>query len=315
MSVNEIRIENLSSLYITTPMIENLHQRITQWTWCGAIGGCVIGEARSGKTFAVRSLANYIESRLGEKIPVLKIAYGHRDKKTVRGAFFKIALSLYGKVKKSNTSDDLSEMICEKLLDVASGNRTKQVILLVDEAQFLTIEQFSCFAEIHNMLVELNTNCLFLFVVNEDNFLSIAQQLQLSENSYITERFFTNIYHFYGIRSAQELKVCLEAYEDLIVDKDKPTTLMEKYHPKLHQSGWRLSSISDTYWFYFCERYKNPYKLKSFRMNQFARATNILILDYLPNIGGIGTETLIEAAVIKSLESASIIPDMIKICH
>lgn len=312
MSQFSAALENSSSFQITTPMVRELHDRITHWTWCGLNGGVIIGEARSGKTFAIRALADHITSRAGQKIPVVRCSYGELDRKTIREAFSKTAKALGCQFKERATSDTLSEMIIKKLAEMAIINESRKVILIIDEAQFLRVEQLNAFAQIYNELFEAGVNCVIFFVANEDRFAPLAKELMKQENSYLRERFFVNVHNFYGIRNAAELKKCLGEFDKYIVDIQNGMSATQKFCPHLYEQGWRISSLSGQYWTHYCEQYKKPLKQKSLRMNQFIRATNILLMDYLPECKDSDDTVYMEAAIIKSLEAACITPDLVK---
>ncbi|MBB3060055.1 ATP-binding protein [Microbulbifer rhizosphaerae] len=305
-------LANASSFYISTPMLRDLHQCITQWTWCGMTGGVIVGEARCGKSFAIRALSDHILSRTGQRIPIFRISYGKRDKKTIREVYSKTAKALGYKVKLRDTSEELSEMICTKLAEAAESNDTKKVILIIDETQYLTIDQLTVFAEIYNTLEEVKANCVIFFVANEDTFSPLVKKLHEKENSYIMERFFTHTHHQYGIRNSQELKLCLKEFDQYIVDIENNISATQAFCPHLYDQGWRLIDLAKPYWQHYCEGYKIPLQHKSWRMNQFIRSTNVLLMDYLPRCKNSNDHSYIEAAIVKSLEAAAITPDLVK---
>lgn len=315
MNTSSILLENASQFYIETPMVKALHERITQWTWCGLTGGVVVGDARLGKTVAFLALSDSIDSRKGQKIPIFKITYGKRDLKTIRTVFAKVARALGFTFKDRTGADDLSEMICIRLAEAAMMNDTHQVILLVDEAQLLSIDQLSVFADIYNELFDMHVNLVVFFIANKDQFKPLSEKLLQKDNTYLRERFFNNLYEFHGLRNVDEVRACLDAYDNYMMDSERRVSATKHYCTVLYYSGWRLSHIADLYWNIYCEQYKIPLNHSSWGMNLFIRTTNILLMDYLSHCPIFYNQSYIEGCIIKSMEAAGITPTLIELIN
>lgn len=293
-------------------MVKQLHEVLKQWTWCGLNGGVIVGEARIGKTVAIRSIDNTITSRTGEKIPVFRISMGERDVKTIRSVYCRIARALGQPVHNNKTADDLALVVNMYLSEASLINQSHQVILIIDEAQILTIGQLSVFAEIYNDLFEIHYNCIIYFVANENQFSSMANDLLDDENKYTRERFFDHVHHFYGIRNSEELSVCLERYDEYIIDDFKNMTALEYYCPSLYAKGWRLKNIAVPMWKLYYDNYMSILNHHSWSMSQFVRTTNILLMDYLVKYEYKLNDELVEGLIIRSLEGAAIKPSIEK---
>ena len=231
-------LEDASGFWIPTPMAEALKQRLEEWTQCGHTGGAIIGEARLGKTRAIKALGSQLTNRSGQPIHVFYTHYGQRDVETIRAVFAKVARALGFEVKRQ-TADSLLECIVTRLAEAALANDTRQVALIVDEAQLLTISQLNAFAEIYNDLVNLNINCVVFFIANQDQFERLGRALLHRENRYLRERFFSNLDYFYGIRSETELAKCLSGYDAFAVSELPKQTATEYFCPALFNQGWR----------------------------------------------------------------------------
>jgi len=313
MASEILHLENASEFYIRSPMVRDLHDRISQWTWCGLTGGLIVGNSRCGKTTAIRILSDSIISRSGEDIRVFRVSYGKRDTATIRTVFDKIARSLGHEVKKSFTSDQLLEMICNQLSESALVNSARQVVMVIDEAQLLSINQLSAFAEIYNDLYDMHVNGVFFFVANKDQMAPLAAKILEKEYTYLRERFFAHLYEFKGISTSSELKKCLNEYDRYIMDGDSSMTATQYYCPKLYENGWRLAKLSKPYWYHYCETYRKPLGHDSWGMGRFIRATNLLLMDYLPRCNDPADEALLEACIVKSLAAAGIEPTLVSL--
>ena len=224
---NAMILEDASKFWIPTPMASRLRDRIEQCLQCGDTGCVIVGEARLGKTLAIRRIINELTNRSGE----------------------------LGAEVDRQTADKLLDWITLHLADAALANSTRQVALIVDEAQLLTAKQLNAFAEIYNELVEMRVNCSIFFVANLDQFRQLARNLMKTENRYVRERFFYNVEYFFGIRSEKELATCLNQYDEYRIDEGPGRQVTEFFCTELYEQGWKLASIAPFYWRHYREHY------------------------------------------------------------
>jgi hypothetical protein len=203
----------------------------------------------------------------------------------------------------------LQERISVRLAEAALVNDDRKVVLIVDEAQMLTLQQFDAFSELYNQLYDMRINLVVYFVANQDLFQPLARALLADEYRYLRERFFNNITFYYGIRTEAELQKCLASYDAYQVTDDRGgTTATAHFAPKLYHQGWRLADLTSIYWRQYRQRYGVPLKHKAWGMNQFVRSTNLLLMDYLPMCNDPRDLAWLEACCIKSLGAAGIEP-------
>lgn len=302
------RLADASSFFIPTPMVKALHDVLEQWTQCGHNGGLVLGGSRQGKTTAVRALSNHLTTRNDQSIPLFRLHFGRRDTESIRAVFSKIARSLGYLVRRHHTSDELQEQICVRLAEAALVNDDRKVVLIVDEAQMLSIGQFDAFSEIYNQLYDLKINFVVFFIANQDLFHPLAQTLLRNEYKYLRDRFFNNLTYFYGIRTEKELEQCLDGYDHYPVSEDQQLSASAYFCPHLYDVGWRLAHLAPVYWRQYRERYGIPLRHSAWGMNQFVRSTNLLLMDYLPLCNDPDDSSKFEACIIKSLEASGIEP-------
>lgn len=281
MGLSNLQLYNPTEFYMATPMSQALQKMIQSWLWGGFNGGVVIGESRTGKSRALRELSSSIPSRTLQPIPIHRVVFGERDKKTIREAWMKIAKSTgLSSISQRTSAEALSSQVAFYLTEAALDNDTHQVIMIADEIQFLSINQLSVFAELHNMLDDAKINSLFVFVANQDMFAPMVAELRKKENTYIRERFFNNAYQFYGIRTIEELKSCLA-----ILDGGDSTekSITQTILPDAYEEGFKLADSTDMIWEAYCEDYAKYGSSNSWGMEYFTRFVKVLLLDYLPN--------------------------------
>lgn len=273
---------DISQIKIKTPMVEALHATLVQWILCFFTGGLIVGDARLGKTEAIRLLTDFIRDHDGDPIPIFRVSYGLRDKNTIRAVYDRIARSLKKPTRKSMTADDLLGDLLMHFADASVANRNRRVVLIIDEAQELLVDQLFAFVELFNELEELGVKLSVFFVANKDRFTPLANQLLKTENRFIRERFFNYIYVFQGIRSLEELRTCLSYYDQESIDTSDSRTWMQYYCPRAVNAGFRLSDISENLWDLWNKDFANHFGYESWGMTYFIRTIAIVLRDYFP---------------------------------
>lgn len=295
---------DVSAYAIETPMIKELHAILKQWILCDFTGGLIVGYARTGKSWAVRQISDYILDHDDNHIPIYRVRYGLRDKKTIRGAYDRIAFSLGVAVGKRPSADDFLSHLLIFFADSAISNRNRKVVLIVDETQELNVDQLFVFVELCNELEELGVRLSVFFVANTDRFEPLAKELLKDRNCFIRERYFNYIYEFHGIRSIDELRACLTCYDESpISPSEDERTWLQYYCPKAIAAGFRLVHMADELWSIWNSEYANRFGHESWGMTYFNRTLSIILRDYFPKYWS-RKENDMREIIIKSLKAA-----------
>jgi hypothetical protein len=306
-------IIDISSITIQTPMMQELESTLKQWVLCGFTGGLITGDARLGKTQALRSLSHAIIDRQGDPIPIYRMVFGQRDKPTIKGVYNRLLRSIGKKdINARVTSDIMLDEILIFFTDAAIVNVNRKIVLIVDEAQELVVDQLSAFVELFNELEEIGTHLSIFFVANKDRFQRLAKQLNVRENRYILERFFNYIHPFYGIRSKKELWQCLSWYDKQHIDIDKTCSYTHYFCPQSKQKNFKLSNITEDLWQLWTEQYARPFNYDSWGMTYFIRTVNVILVDYFPQYWQEDSEVIYDILE-KSLAAAGNEPTLQKV--
>ncbi|MBE8717509.1 ATP-binding protein [Cellvibrio polysaccharolyticus] len=299
-----------NDLFITTPMISVLHDTLHKWAWCGFTGGVIVGDARLGKSWATRCLGDSMPTADSEQMRIYHISFGPRDKTTIRAVYFRIASTLGAEdIRKTTTSDELQTFLFHAFAEAAMINRRRQVMLLVDEAQELSLNQLSVFAELFNDQDRVKNRLMVIFIANTQKFKPLAKILLDEENQYLRERFFHNIHRFYGIRTLDELKTCLTFFDRHWIDDKKKISIVDHFCPQMRKEGVSLVDLAETIWTTYDKQYAKPLNLKSWGMTYFQRTVSILLMDYLAHYWN-NDENTILTMIEKSMAASGIRPNL-----
>lgn len=270
-----------NKVFLETAPFKELENTLHQWLWTGATGGVILGSARSGKTMACEQLAKepLLRTQGNVAIPTFYLSISKRDKPTIR-SIFRLLCSRYSlRTAPSDRTDDLSDRFIHYLIDGAAQAQCSRVVLIVDEMQRLTMEQFSPFTELYDRLRLLDISLLVAFVGNDQESNKILRMMTRPEYAHLRGRFFVHGHRFSGLRSREEVEQCLTQYDRLHYPDDGPT-YTEFFVPEAFQAGWRLASLSGLLWRVF-RQYQKNYQIQDWGMQFFAATVSTLLKDYL----------------------------------
>ena len=285
MNTHEHPIFNQSNFFIPTKQIELLKDELECWLSNGSTGGVILGAPRQGKSKAIKFISTQLKNRVSEHIPSAYISVKPRDTSTVTSIFKNLAYSLDIPFKARSTSDDISNLICIHLAEMAVGNNTNQVVLFVDEVQRLKAQQLEVFAEIFDELSYIGVNLSVFFIGNDIESEGLISQIKSYKNELIRGRFFTLFCEFEGLKSIEELRFCLKKYDSVKFEAVENKTITEFFLSELHKQGWKIESLAEIIWDVFIEEYKTKLKISSWGMQYFTAAIRTLIVDYIPRYG------------------------------
>ena len=261
-------------------MIKDLKTKINAWLWNGCCGAYIPGPNRAGKSEMIQLLSTELENRIGESIPAFSVSVSLRDVKTIASVFRNLCYSLELDIKKRISADEMSNLVFNYLAEAALANSTRQVVLFVDEMQFLNLMQINAFAELFNRLKRQDINLSIFFVGNTSEAEPLIRRIENGRNELLRGRFFLHQAPFQGITNKGQLIACLNTYDDKVIEPYK-TTCTQYFLPRKYADGWRLTTVADHYW-KAISKIRDENGQGSFPMQYFAIATRILLADLLP---------------------------------
>jgi len=284
-SKNEHPLKHPELLQVHTLENEGLLQFCSSIIRRGLPGALIYGYSRSGKSTSTKIITPFLTN--ADNITITyKINYiASRDRKTNKGAWRQLAFNYDFPLKRSATSDDISRHYITYLLDRCYEVQSTRLVLMVDEAQRLSVNQFSIYAEIYDRLKDsFGILCHVFFIANLDNFKDTYRLLQEREDTHIYEHFFKRAYFYEPITKLESVSHILSEYDRLTF----PTTSDVSYSQYfLKKNGkeyetFKLQKYASIIWQVFFEKFKTPYKLKNESTERFICFVNLFITHYLP---------------------------------
>jgi hypothetical protein len=304
-------IFNPYDFLISTPPMKRLKNVLDGWLWTGITGGIIRGEARCGKTTAVTQLAKGLKTRGGKTIPTHFFTVPARDRRTINALYRALTVSASLPLNKASPVEPMFSNLVHFFMERCLENGTKQFVILVDEAQRLSLSQYNVFAEFHDFVrEEFKTLFTVIFIVNSDEAEIVFDSVADRRYRHIYGRFFKKVTDFYGIQSVSDVRKCLKEYDTLRFPNHTGPTYTEFFLPKFVKNGWRYSSLSSTIWSVFRE-FQRDYHLTSWGMESFICTANILLYDFFPKYG---PDQCNQDMVRAAINVSGLIPSMVKPC-
>lgn len=296
-----------SRLMLETPAIRRVHEDVTRLIWTGATGALLIGQARQGKSTAVRSLIGRLQTRDRHEVPVYYVSMPRRDQSNITTVLREMSWSVNLNLGKTVPADLMADQFVHYLADQASALNCPKALLVVDETQRLAAGQLDAFAEVHDKLLLMDVELTTLFVANDPECWPLIEKIQGKNYRHIHGRFFTQAIRFQGLSSAKEVIACLKQYDRLQHPEYGPT-YTSYFLPKSVSQGWQFSSLGRDLWRIFNE-YQRDYKIPSWGMKYFTVTANTLLCDLLPQFG---TDAIEDDLLHESIRVSGLIPSLVR---
>ena len=281
--MSDMTLEHISkNIIVPTRNVIELEQQIHTWIAIGAIGGCVWGRPRIGKTHAMNYIARGLEKRFGENFPCF--IWNITDHPDTEKTFYASILLAIGCPVPTlrRTALELKDMLINALCISAHDTWLRKIVLFIDEAWQLNEADFSRLMDLYNNLAlkKVQFTC-FLFGTRELH--DLKNNLKIRGKDQIIGRFMVYEQQFFGLRSAEELSLCLSEMDSVkMLDKngiESQTRLSQFYFPE--GRGHTFYLLYNDYWKAFqCIRSKYGIIEEDVPMQYVMDSFNLCLEDY-----------------------------------
>lgn len=239
---------------IITAAIARLYDALCKWMDALRSGCAVYGDPRIGKSSAIDALILLIERNF-QSISAFKYNMQEHQIQTEK-EFFRNILTSFGhaRANKGNAGEKF-DTIVDFLTEEAYKDSLRRLVIFIDEAQWLTDQQYRYLRGIYNTIHDRGVVPLFV-LVGDFGLFEKYDQFKVSHRE-ITGRFMRNLYNFRGILSEEEVRIALNCY-DTTTDGGCPFS--RYFFTTAFDDGWCLASESKVVWETFCKLDKHEDK-------------------------------------------------------
>jgi hypothetical protein len=233
---------------ISTNEINRMYQTVIQWVDNRIPGAIIYGRPRLGKTRAISYLINCLPDDLGKNTPIYHIRC-RKYKNTNENFFFEDLLNGVGHSIVFNGKANMKRnRLMRFLLERADVSGRNKIVFFIDDAQRLVELNYDWLMDLYNDLDEYGIT-LTTILVGQKELVHQRSAFISGEKFQIVGRFMSQEYHFKGLETLNDLKICLLGYDDYCEYPLESNWSFTKYFfPEAFNRGYRLhQSAGDLY--------------------------------------------------------------------
>ena len=269
-----------TELRFATPAIEVFANTLRQWFEAAVIGGLIYGPSRAGKSYAIEYVISRKEEIFGYEIPIISLEW----KKALQSEkdFHERFLNACGHSVPSDRTPNrkLESRLVEYISSAVSLSESSNVVLFIDEAQDLRLDDLGFLANIYNQLKKKKIQ-QFTFLVGERKLLELRGKSEGAGYHRYIGRFMCADFEFPLLASESDLSFVLKQYDSSDYPEGSGVTIVQQILPKAVDNGWLFEDQANLIWTGFRSAVRSIGK-KSPRMTM--QSCTILIAQLLQSL-------------------------------
>jgi hypothetical protein len=273
----------LQSYILATPSINEAYKHVSRCIRTRIPGSLVYAVTRYGKSYFIK----YAMAMIAQDFPgIVALSFGCvKRRKPSESGFFSLLLESAGHAKCTGSVSDKRGRFQHKLLDLLKKSKQRRLVLFADEAQKLELEEYEWLREVHDEL-ERKGSRTTTFLVGQPKLVNRKNSFRTSGEAQIVARFMIEEARFHGLRSRNDVQVCLRGYDTSIFPVGSEWSFTRFFVPKAWSAGYRLENCATDVWSCFHEVHKELGVPTGFEipMTYFARSVEHLLTDIAPDV-------------------------------
>lgn len=239
----------LQGYALYTKSIADMFKQIERWIDNRVTGAYIYGLSRTGKSKAVQNwFPDLLVDAYGNRIAAFRTVYTQRSASSQLGFLRALARGLNHRYAESIKTRDLEWRLANYF--IVRGLRTvlKQVVLFIDEAQYLTESEFHTLCNLQNLAEEGSVR-LTVITVGTHQIQQQRQTFFLAHNAHLSARFLAHRARFRGVCSSAELAYVLHGYDERTDwPEGSHTSYTQYFFPGAYANGFRLAHCASFLW-------------------------------------------------------------------
>lgn len=242
---------------VYTPPMDSIIETIGNWIDQRVTGGYIYGPSRFGKSRTVKwHVRAELETRFHGKLPL--VVWLRKDTQLMSETEFWNMLLIAAKYEfidpvKPKKKQAARFLFSEHLITLASSSRCNYVVLIIDEAQRLSVNELIWLLGLQNELDDRGVR-LTTVQVGSHELGYVPNYLSRIGYAHVTARFFSQDSAFHGLRDVEELKYVLRGYDvDSEWPKKSKMSFLQFFAPAAFADGCRLENHASGLWNAFAD--------------------------------------------------------------
>lgn len=229
-----------SRVLLPTVPIEELYRVIKLVVVLRETGCCLTARSGVGKTSALEMVEAMLKTQINNLVVIRHVTHNQQIP-SIR-AFFKHFLASVGHLEKKGETYDLRERLVNCLVDNARISGRNMILLFVDEAHAMSVQDFNFLKDVYNDLDKQNIQLITVLMGQEPDFTIVIERLKQSGRLDLIGRFAMRIFPFRAYRDLHDLTTILKGIDTAVFPEDSKLPWTAFFFPLAFEAGFRLEN-------------------------------------------------------------------------
>lgn len=229
---------SLNTVLLTEPISE-LYQMVRQLVFVRETGCCFTAHSGVGKTRALMMVEHLVRQRMPELL-VIRHNTWNQQVASIR-AFYKHFLTAIGHPDLRGETFDLRHRLIRRLVDMARANKSPIVLLLIDEANAMRLDDFLFLKDVYNELDKDGIQLITVMMGQEPDFGNVLALLRDRGRLDLISRFARRKMVFRACSTEKDFRGLFRHFDTSIYPLDSGATWVQHFLPKAWNNGFRLA--------------------------------------------------------------------------
>lgn len=230
---------------ILTEPISELYQMVRQLVFVRETGCCFTAHSGVGKTRALMMVEHLVRQRMPELL-VIRHNTWNQQVASIR-AFYKHFLTAIGHPDLRGETFDLRHRLIRRLVDMARANKSPIVLLLIDEANAMRLDDFLFLKDVYNELDKEGIQLITVMMGQEPDFGNVLAVLRDRGRLDLISRFARRNMVFRACSTEKDFRTLFKHFDNAIYPVESGRTWTQHFLPKAWDGGFRLADQVDAF--------------------------------------------------------------------
>jgi hypothetical protein len=225
---------------LPTPPVDELFKIIKRAVVLRETGCCFSARSGVGKTSALEMVDVMLRQQM-PKLPVFRHDTHNQQIPSIR-AFFKHFLATVGHSEKKGETYDLRERLVNCLIDDARISGMNMILLFIDEAHAMAVQDFNFLKDVYNDLGKENVQLITILMGQEPDLSKVIERLKNAGRLDLIGRFAMRPLSFRAYNSVQDLAAIFKGIDATSFPEASGISWTSFFFPEAYRCGFRLEN-------------------------------------------------------------------------
>jgi hypothetical protein len=232
------------TVILPTPPICELVTALRRAVLLREQGCCFTATSGYGKSYGL-TMAERELRRLFVDVPIYRHVIDNHQVPSIR-AFFKHFLITVGETNINGETYDLRIRLEHRLVDSGRNSDMKLVVMLIDEAQEMALQDFQFLKDIGNHLEDAGVQLVVIMMGQDPDFATVIDKLRKAGRLDLISRFTLRRVQFRGLSTKEDIHALLAAIDSQEHPPGSECTWTQCFVPEAWKQGFRMEDQTDT---------------------------------------------------------------------